>query len=329
MRKLILNMLLENREDYISGEYISKKLGVSRTAVWKNINALREAGYTIDSVSNKGYQLKEIPDIIDDVHLNKMLKTSSLGRNIKIYESIGSTNTKAKELALNGAPHGTLIIADEQTEGKGRRGRRWVSRPGTGLWMTLLLRPTLPPQFAPQLTIIAALSTVKAIAETTQLEPQIKWPNDIIINSKKVCGILTEIQAEPEVTNYIVVGIGINVNGSSAEMPDELSSIATTLEEEAGKGIRRMELAASLLNKFEPLYEEYVSTHDLSFVLDEYKKYSATLNKHVKVIGAAETFEGIVTAITNDGTLLVRTEDDSTREVLSGDVSIRGRDGYI
>lgn len=329
MKNSILEVLIDNRGSYISGELLSAELGITRAAVWKNIKALKDDGFDIDSVQNKGYSLKKIPDIYNEVLIYKGLATKSLARSVEIHKSLDSTNDRAKQLASEGAPHGMLVISEEQVKGRGRRGRSWSSPAGTGIWMSLVLRPLMPPQQAQQLTIIAALSAAEAIEEVSGLKAGIKWPNDIIVNDKKVCGILTEMQAEADEIDFIIVGIGINANGGIEVLPPDIRETAETLENASGRKVNRVLLATSLINRFESLYDKYVNEYNLSFVLEKYKAYSVTLSKQVKVSGPVESFEGTAVDIADDGALLVELKNGTIRKVFSGDVSVRGIAGYV
>ena len=241
MKTRILKELKE-AGDYISGQELCEKLQVSRTAVWKHIKALREEGYRIDSVTNKGYKLLDSPDSITAEEIGSDLDTEWLGRNLRYYETIDSTNLEIRRLAEEGAPHGTTAVAEEQTSGKGRRGRSWLGKAGCGIWMSFLLRPQIAVENSSMLTLITALAVEKAVGEETGLQCQIKWPNDIIVNGKKLCGILTELSAQMDELNYVVVGIGINAN--MQEFPDDLRDKATSLRIETGETVKRASLAA-------------------------------------------------------------------------------------
>ncbi|HHY83689.1 MAG TPA: biotin--[acetyl-CoA-carboxylase] ligase [Clostridiales bacterium] len=327
MKAKIQEILLKNQDSYVSGEEISRRLGISRTAVWKYINNLREEGFGIKSVPNKGYRLEKIPDRLDPVLLRHCLLTRKLGQAIEIHEAIDSTNTRAKELAQTGAPHGTLVAAEEQIKGRGRLGRSWESPPGTGIWMSLILRPSFPPRFAPRITVIAALAAVKAISSITGLDAAIKWPNDIIINYRKVCGILTEMQADPDLIEYAVLGMGINVNTES--FPAELVNSATSLYLESGARTDRCRLLAGILGFFEGIYEKYEDTGDFTDILKEYKERCITLGQRVRVVSASGEFEGIAEGLTQDCELIVVSDNGMKHTVLSGDVSVRGICGYV
>ena len=327
MKDEILGILLKNRGSYISGEDISRKLNISRTAVWKYIGNLRQEGFGIKSVSNKGYCLDEVPDRLDEVLLRHCLDTGMLGRTMEVHEAIDSTNTRAKELAQAGAPHGTLVVAEEQTRGRGRLGRSWESPRGTGIWMSLILRPSFSPQFASRITVMAALAAVNAIDNITGLKASIKWPNDIIINSKKVCGILTEMQADPDLIEYAVLGMGINVNTEA--FPPELENTAASLYLESGAKVDRCLLTARIVYWFEKIYDSYEATGDFTGILNEYREKCITLGRRVRVTGVSGEFEGIAGGLTGNCELVVVTGDGTEHTVLSGDVSVRGIAGYV
>ncbi|NLB43232.1 MAG: biotin--[acetyl-CoA-carboxylase] ligase [Clostridiales bacterium] len=329
MRDRILTILLEKQDSFVSGEDISQKLGVSRTAVWKTMGQLKEAGFEMQSVSNKGYRLTKLPDKLEPALLQHYLTTENFGRTLEIHDIIDSTNTRAKEMAQGGAIHGTLVVAEEQKSGRGRLGRSWESPGGLGLWMSLILRPSFPPRYAPRMTVLAGLAVVQAISWVTGLEASIKWPNDIIINSKKVCGILTEMQADPDLIDYVVVGIGMNVNTTKGGFPHELRDSATSLKIEKGEHIDRCKLLAELLSVLEGLDNRYLSTGDFSEMLNVYKEKCITLGRPVRVTGPSETFEGTAVDLTDDFELVVETKGSERRKVFSGDVSVRSIAGYL
>lgn len=328
MKDRIFEILLKNRGRFVSGEDISRELGISRTAVWKSIRQLKEDGYGIDSVSNKGYCLTEVPDRLSEALLHFHLNTKKFGQYIELHDTIGSTNARAKELALESAPHGTLVAAEEQASGRGRLGRSWVSPPGMGIWMSLILRPSFLPQFAPRITVLAAMAVAQAIRSATGLQAGIKWPNDIIINGKKACGILTEMQADPDLIEFIVVGIGINVNTPRDAFPAELMDSATSLAIESGAKLDRNHLLAELLGAFEALYDRFEKSGNFADILADYKEQCITLNRRVRVFSRTEEFEGTAVDLTDSCELMVRLDDGSMRTVLSGDVSVRGIAGY-
>jgi len=322
-------ILLENRGKFVSGEKISEKLGVSRTAVWKYIGQLREEGCRIESVSNRGYCLTEVPDRLSRELIRSHLSTNIMGQSMDLHFSIGSTNARARELAQKGAAHGTLVAAEEQVSGRGRLGRVWVSPAGVGIWMSLILRPSFPPLHAPRITVLTALAAEDAIRKVTGWAAGIKWPNDIVLRGRKVCGILTEIQADPDRIEFVTVGIGLNANTRKEDFPVELSRTATSLFLESGKKVDRNLLLAEILNSFEKYYNRYVEKEGYAGLLAGYRKKCITLGKPVHVIGRTEEFDGTAVDLTEDCALVIRLADDTLRTVFSGDVSVRGAAGYV
>lgn len=317
---------LKDQEDYRSGEEISQKLGVTRATVWKGIKKLQEQGYQIESSTKKGYKLIETPNIISPGEIKHNLKTKVLGQTIFYQDIMESTNSKAKRLASDGAEEGLLVIADQQSAGKGRLGRIWESPAGTGIWMSLVLKPNISPQYASQLTLIAGLSICEVIKEVTGLEAKIKWPNDIVVNGKKVCGILTEMSAEMEGIKHIILGIGINVNMSS--FPNTLS-YASSLSIEGKKEYSRKSIIKGFLEKFEVDYIVYKNQLNLKAFLERYEKSCITLNKKVKLIMGEEEIIAQAEGITEDGAIRVTLEDGTTKDIVSGEVSVRGLYGYV
>jgi len=317
--------LLKDSEGFVSGEDISRGLGVSRTAIWKCINTLKEEGYVIDSSSRKGYRLSSSPDLLTSEEVIPVLNTAYAGREIIHYDSIDSTNNAARAKAA-GAREGLLVTAEEQTKGKGRLGRNWSTPKSQSIAFSMVLKPRIKPEGAAGITLVMGTAVCRAIRSLTGLDAGIKWPNDIIVNGKKVCGILTEMNAEVDVVNYIVVGVGINVNMTC--FPEELKDIATSLCLELGCSVSRRDIIASVLLEFEGLYEEF-KMRGLKNILNEFKGYSVTFGKHVKVISINESFEGEAVDITEEGLLVVKTMDNDERKVISGDVSVRGVSGCV
>ena len=289
MKEEILR-LLRSADGYISGQELCNRFGVSRTAVWKAINQLKEAGYEIEAQQNKGYRLMAAPDLMTEAEIKSLMHTEWVAKEVLYFDTIDSTNTKAQELAEKGYPSGTLVVADKQESGKGRRGRSWVSPSGTGIFMTLMIKPDINPNNASMLTLVAALAVAKAITSVTGEEAMIKWPNDIVVNGKKVCGILTEMNAQFDYINNIVVGVGINVHNES--FPEEISQMASSLMIEAGgKRFHRAQIIAETMLYFEQYY-------------------------------------GKAMGITPKGELIVDTWE-SRKLVSSGEVSVRGIYGYV
>lgn len=326
MKEEILR-LLRSADGYISGQELCNRFGVSRTAVWKAINQLKEAGYEIEAQQNKGYRLMAAPDLMTEAEIKSLMHTEWVAKEVLYFDTIDSTNTKAQELAEKGYPSGTLVVAEKQESGKGRRGRSWVSPSGTGIFMTLMIKPDINPNNASMLTLVAALAVAKAITSVTGEEAMIKWPNDIVVNSKKVCGILTEMNAQFDYINHIVVGIGINVHNES--FPEEISQMASSLMIEAGgKRFHRAQIIAETMSYFEQYYDTFLKTQDLSALVREYDELLVNRNKSVRVLDPKEPFDGKAMGITPKGELIVDTWE-SRKLVSSGEVSVRGIYGYV
>lgn len=326
MKTEILRYLKE-ADGYLSGQELCERLGVSRTAVWKVIRQLQEDGYEIEAVRNRGYRLMESGDVYTEEELKSVISTRVTGRNLVFLEQVDSTNTRAKQLAEAGAPDGTLIVADAQSAAKGRRGRSWLAPSGTGLWFSLLLRPQIEPDHAAMMTLVAAMAVEKGIRDTTGIEGKIKWPNDVVVDGKKVCGILTEMSADMDSVNHVVVGIGINVN--VREFPEELQDKATSLLLVSGQAVKRASLLNAVLLAWEEYYETYLRTEDLSLLAEEYNGKLAGLHGMVQVLAPKGAYTGISHGINRQGELLVEREDGTVTEVMSGEVSVRGIYGYV
>lgn len=318
MRNKILE-ILQNADTYISGEEISQKLGVSRAAVWKHIKKLKSDGYDIASVTNKGYKFMKSEDMFSGETIKEKLKTDFMATNICFLNMTDSTNEEAKR--HSDMPDGTLFVSEIQTGGKGRLGRNWASERGVGVWMSLLLKPNLLPQEISQITLIAGIAVCKALGNNFM----IKWPNDIVAETKKVCGILTEMSAEMERVNYVICGIGINVNNEKFD--EELLSKATSMYLYTGKKQNRAKIAAAVMNEFEPLYKIFLKS-GFEGVRDIYKEHCITLEREVQVIYKNKTVVGKAVDISADGGLEVET-DQGRITVTSGEVSVRGVYGYI
>lgn len=258
------------------------------------------------------------------------LSTKWAGKTLYYLPVTGSTNTDAKRYADKGAPHGTTVVADMQTAGKGRRGKIWQSPQGSSIYMTIMLKPDFPPDKASMLTLVMALSVAEAIEETTGLSGGIKWPNDIVVNRKKVCGILTEMNAESDHIQYVVIGVGINVNNASPEeFPEEIRQTATSLKIESGTQISRAVLSERVLSHFEKNYDMFVRTLDLTLLKEAYEKRLLNFNTEVKVLDPKGEYEGIARGINEIGELLIEKEEGEIVPVYAGEVSVRGLYGYI
>ena len=318
--------ILKAEPGYVSGQELCDHLGVSRTAVWKVIRQLQEDGYEIEAVRSRGYHLKESGDVFTREELIGALSTEWVGKNLVFLDVVDSTNNKARRLAEQGAPDGTLVVAVEQSAGKGRRGRSWVSISGTGVWMSLLLRPDFMPESASMLTLVAAMAVESGIRQVTGLKGQIKWPNDVVLGGKKVCGILTEMSTEMESIHYVVIGIGINVG--IREFPQEIRDVATSLALCTEKPVKRAELTAAVAKAWEYYYDKFLQRMDLSLLMEEYNEELVNRGRQVKVMTPGDSYAGVSRGINEKGELLVETED-GIHKVMSGEVSVRGIYGYV
>ena len=321
MRARILKLLRQQSQDYLSGEEISRQLAVSRTAVWKHIRELKNHGYEIEAHPRKGYRLKSRPDLLLPEEIRAGLSTQLLGSQIVHFYDTSSTNNEAKRLAADDAVEGTIVVSEAQTLGRGRLNRGWFSPPGGGVWVSVILRPPFPPQEAPKCTLMAAVATVEAIREVSGLACGIKWPNDILWQGRKLVGILTEMSAEMDAINFVVLGIGINVSLQENDFPEELRNIGASISMGAGREVSRVEVLQKLLERLEYWYD-VVKKEGFEPVLKAWRRESITLGQPVRVLAGEETYDGVAEELAEDGSLLVRTEND-LRRVLAGDVSLR------
>ena len=325
MKNEILRTLRE-ADGYVSGQELCEKLGVSRTAVWKHIRALQEDGYEIEAVRNRGYRLGRIPDTIAAEEVASRLATRRMGRDIRYFSRIDSTNRFARQIAEEGAPDGTLVIADEQTAGRGRQGRHWVTPPGEAIAFSLLLRPSIAPERISMVTLVMGLAVVRAVNALYGADAGIKWPNDAVIDGKKICGILTEMSAEIDQVHSIVIGVGINANQS--EFPEEIRDIATSLRIELGHEVSRAELIAGIMEQFERLYARFEEDGDLSGIADEYNSLCLNSGRAVRVLDPKGEYTGTGRGINARGELEVERADGTTAQIYAGEVSVRGIYGY-
>jgi len=323
----IIKILKDSGNDFISGEKISEQLGVSRAAIWKYINVIKEDGYEIEAITRKGYRIISSPDVLTFEEIKDLLRTEHMGRNIIYFESIGSTNSTAKELAERGEKHGTVIISEEQTTGRGRLGRNWVSPKYKGIWMSIILRPNIVTENISQITLIGAAAVQKAILRMG-IKTSIKWPNDIVLNSRKVCGILTEMSGEIDHINYLIMGIGINVNMEEKDLPIDLKDVATSLTIESGKYIERKLLLANVLNIFEELYNEFVKNGNVKETMEICRKNSLLIGKDIQVINRGKITKAKAVDISDSGELVIENQQGMLEYIVSGEVSIRGIYGY-
>lgn len=319
-RKKLLELFSEAKGDFISGQKISDILGCSRTAVWKHIEDLRKEGFELEAVRRLGYRIVSTPDKITANEIRLGLKTEVLGQVIHYEEEVTSTQKIAHQLAQEGAAEGTLVVSELQTAGRGRMDRKWFSPKGTGVWMSLILRPPIPPQKTPQLTLLTAVAIAQAIQEVTGLVPDIKWPNDILINGKKCVGILTELQADPDRVHSVIIGIGMNVNQTREQFPEDIRELATSLAIEKEEKIKRAELIQEVLGKMETLYRQYLQHGFLPIKL-LWEGYAISIGKEITARMLNGTIRGVARGITEEGVLMLEDADGVVHYIHSADIS--------
>lgn len=322
MRNRILELLRASGSEAVSGEEISRQLDISRTAVWKHIQTLKNEGYEIDSLPKRGYVLREIPNRLYPQEILAHLQTKWLGHAICYEDLVDSSNNLGKKLANEGCPDGLIVVAEEQGAGKGRLSRGWISPHAKGIWFSIILKPSFLPEEASKCTLMAAVAVVKAVNKIKGVKAAIKWPNDILLNGKKLVGILTEMNAEFGHINHIVIGIGINTNATPDDYPEEVKHLAVSIADAATEPFTRVELLCDILKNMEELYE--IACKDgFVPVFEEWRKYSCTLGQEVKVIAPDVTYFGTAVDIDEQGLLVVRKNDGTMDKVVAGDVSIR------
>jgi len=315
----LLTLLSENATIVISGARIAREIGVSRSTVWRWVEQLRRLGVHVKGQRSTGYFLEKVPDILTPDLVRKRLKGSLFGKRVLHFFKTDSTNRVAMELGFAGEPEGTVVMAEEQTAGRGRAGRTWHSEKGTGLYVSMLLRPRLAPAQAPLLTMLAGISAQAAVEAVTGLKPELKWPNDLLVKGKKLGGILTEMHAEPSAVRFVVVGLGINTN--QEKFPAELAAVATSLRRECGRITFRLELLVRLLAQFESDYSRFLS-EGAGFVVERFRKVSDFAEgRRVRVDTGRESYVGTTAGLSAEGLLLVKRENGQETTVIAGDVS--------
>jgi len=322
MRNRVLELLRASGNEAVSGEEISRQLDISRTAVWKHIQTLKNDGYDIDSLPKRGYILKKIPNRLYPQEIMACLQTKWLGHAICYEDLVDSSNNVGKKLANEGCPDGLIVVAEEQGAGKGRLSRGWISPHAKGIWFSVILKPSFLPEEASKCTLMAAVAVVKAVNKIKGVNAAIKWPNDILLNGKKLVGILTEMNAEFGHINHIVIGIGINTNATPEDYPEEVKALAVSVADAAEEPFTRVGLLCDILKNMEELYEQ-ACQQGFTPVFEEWRKYSCTLGQEVKVIAPDMTYFGTALDIDEQGLLIVRKIDGSLEKVVAGDVSIR------
>ncbi len=319
----ILRSLRSSSERAVSGAELAERLGISRTAVWARIEELRKIGYEINANPHEGYRLRGSPDVLNGDDIQSLLPEGQvIGRDIRVFEETTSTNDIADRLGRDGVKEGAVVCAESQSKGRGRLGRTWVSLRGKGLWFSVLLRPPLPPQAATQMTIASATAVARALQGSTGVQCEVKWPNDILIGGKKVCGILTEMAAELESIKHMVVGVGLNVNFEAEDFPTALRKIATSLRIEGGKPFRRCEIAAALLQELNFDYRRVIEGK-FEEIADEWETACTTIGHHVEIHSGNRVMAGRAESLDSEGALLLRTQHGRLERVIGGDVTVK------
>jgi BirA family biotin operon repressor/biotin-[acetyl-CoA-carboxylase] ligase len=315
----ILQLLREHASASLSGQEISRRLKVSRTAVWKRMERLRAVGYEIEGSTRSGYRLVQSPDLLTSSEIKPLLKTKWMGKRIHHFRIIDSTNSKAFQLALSGAEEGEVVISESQEKGRGRLGRQWFSPPSVNLYLSVILRPRIPPHQAPLITLMAAVATADTIHKFSGLLPLIKWPNDILLRDRKVAGLLNEIHSEMDQVRFVILGIGVNLNMDEKRFSKEIRTLATSLKIEMGQAVSRKDFVQSLLFELERWYSVFLEEGG-AVVLKAWKDRANIRGRRVKVTSFGETVVGTAIDVDSDGALILETEDRKQRRVMAGDV---------
>ncbi|MGA2318537.1 MAG: biotin--[acetyl-CoA-carboxylase] ligase [Thermodesulfobacteriota bacterium] len=318
----ILKLLRESPSAFLSGEEISRRLKVSRTAVWKRMKRLRTLGYEIEASTRSGYRLIRSPDLLTPSEIKPILKTKWIGKTIHHFHTLDSTNSKAYQLALDGAEEGEVVVAESQEKGRGRLGRQWFSPPFLNLYLSVILRPKIPPHQASLITLMAAIATADAIQKFSGFLPLIKWPNDILLRNRKVAGLLNEINSEMDRIHFVILGIGINLNMDEKMFSKEIRTAATSLKREMGQTISRKAFLQSLLQELEKWYTIFMKQGS-AFILKAWRDRAHLKGRRVKVTSFGETLGGIAVDVDSDGALILETADGKRKRVVAGDIEYR------
>lgn len=316
----ILRLFLDQPDQPLSGESLAQSLGISRTAIWNHIESLRQLGYEIEARPHVGYYLAQTPDRYVPDEIRARLKTNSLGHNVFSYDEVDSTNDQASRFAEDGGAEGTLVLAEAQRKGRGRLGREWVSLKQTGLWSSLVLKPQVHPSKVATLTLMAALAVVEAIEQVSGLQAQIKWPNDVYLNGKKVCGILSEMRSEPDQIRFVILGVGVNLN--LTDFPEEIQSVATSVSAESGQTVSRVLFLCHYLETFEKLYTQFPG--NVADVIEQAKEKCLTLGNNVTIKVGDQTVEGKAIDLDETGALILEKQDGLREKIYSGDLQLIG-----
>ncbi len=319
----ILSALRAAGTDWVSGADLAEQLGMTRAAVWAHIQELRALGFEIEASPHRGYRLLRSPDrlLADDLVARLAGQVKVIGRDIRVFTRTSSTNDVVEKLARDGVAEGVVVFAEEQTSGRGRLGRTWVSPAGKGLWFSVLLRPRLRPDEATQVTVAAAAALCRALRRETGLPVAVKWPNDLTCRGRKLVGLLTELNADPDSIRHVILGIGVDVNLERGDFPPDLREIATSLRLELGRAVDRPHLAAALLRALDEDYGR-LGGGEFRSLADEWARYCTTLGRRVTIVWGTRRLEGWAEALDDSGALLVRTDHGHLERVLGGDVTL-------
>jgi BirA family biotin operon repressor/biotin-[acetyl-CoA-carboxylase] ligase len=315
----LLTLLADNPMIAISGQKVAKQMGVARSSVWSWTQKLRALGVRVKGLPGSGYRIERVPDVLSPSLLRRQLRRSPFGKRVYHFFKAGSTNAIAFELGQSGEPHGTLVMAEEQTAGRGRAGRSWHSEKTSGVYMSLLLRPPISPMHAPLLTLLTGLALRDAVLEETGLAPDLRWPNDLLLAGKKCGGILTEMHAEPDRVHFLVVGIGVNVNHAS--LPADIAGSATSLRMVTGRTYSRLQFVVRLLRKLETYYNLFLAEGPEPIVTRFNEVSSFARGKRVRISTPSESYTGLTDGLEPHGLLRVRRDDGRQDTVISGDVT--------
>ncbi|MHB8909650.1 MAG: biotin--[acetyl-CoA-carboxylase] ligase [Syntrophales bacterium] len=320
----LLKQLKESKESWISGEALAAGLRISRSAVWKQIRSLQGEGYLIESSTNKGYLLRKRSERLLPAEIKDGLNTAVFGRGrIDYFAQTDSTNVRAREIAAEGAPEGTIVIAEEQLQGKGRRGRVWYSPAGEGIYVSVILRPSVQPYEAPQLVLMTAVAAAETLLAHAAVPAAIKWPNDILVGGKKIAGILTEMSVDMDRIDYVIIGMGLNVNTPAEALPPEIAGIATSLRAETGRAFSRVELLRTYLEELEGYYALFRERR-FEKIRERWLELAKIIGRQVRIAGIEQTYEGEVVDVDPNGFLILKSPDGTTQRILAGDVSLIG-----
>jgi BirA family biotin operon repressor/biotin-[acetyl-CoA-carboxylase] ligase len=318
----ILRLLKDHSPGFLSGEEISRQLKVTRAAIWKRVRHLKALGYEIEASTRTGYRLIRSPDLLTPSEVRPLLRTKWMGRTIHHFHSMDSTNSTAYQLALQGAEEGEVVVAESQKKGRGRLGRKWFSPPLTNLYLSVILRPEIPPQQASLMTFMAAVATAGAIHKFSGLEPIIKWPNDILLKNRKVAGLLNEIHSEMDRIHFVILGIGVNLNMDEKMFSKEIRRLATSLKREMGQSISRKAFLQTLLEELEMWYETFLK-EGAGPLLKAWRDKAQIQGRSVKVTSFKEVLSGTAIDVDSDGALILETKDGQRKRIVAGDIEYK------